>query len=199
MISEGAKKELSTTKKFFAAALVIVLILLIPLIALVGVVAGIVWLVQGAWLGLRVRLQWCPRGKYLLFVYSNSRIWKDYIESNILPKIGDRAVVMNWSERSQWDWKRPPLEVEVFRHWAGVRRYFLRGKRRWDGHEFNPIAITFIPWWRRRVFRFWQPFKDFKHGKEQPLKRLEGQLLELVGDCQAIRQPGPPKPLAGAD
>ncbi len=37
-------------------------------------------------------------------------------------------MIINWSERSQWDRKRQPLEVQVFRHWAGVSKYFFKGK-----------------------------------------------------------------------
>ena len=170
-------KALNRTKQFLILAIVIPFI---PLILLVAVVIGIGWLIRGAWLGLQVRLQWYPKGKRLLFVYSNSPNWKDYIEANILPKINQHAIVINWSERSQWNWKRKPLEVQIFRHWAGVGRYSFKGRVKWDGDEFNPIAITFVPWWKRRVFKFWQPFKDFKHGKERPLKQLEAQLFELL-------------------
>jgi len=170
-------KELSKTKQFLILAVVIVFL---PLILLIAVIIGVAWLLWGAWLGLRVRWQWYPKGKHLLFVYSDSPNWKDYIKANILPRIQERAVVINWSERSRWDWKQKPLEVQVFRHWAGVSRYSFKGRVKWDGDEFNPIAITFIPWWKRKVFKFWQPFKDFKHGKERPLKQLEAQLFELL-------------------
>ena len=167
----------SRTKQYLILAAIIPLI---PLILLVVLIVSIGWLIIGAWLGLRVRLQWYPKGKRLLFVYSNSPNWKDYIEATLLPKIQQQAVIVNWSDRNQWNWRRKPLELRVFRHWAGVNRYLFHGKVTWDGDEFNPIAITFIPWWRRRVFRFWQPFKDFKHGKERPLKQLEAKLLELL-------------------
>ena len=53
------------------------------------------------------------------------------------------------------------------------------GKTKWD--EFNPIAITFIPWWKRKALPFWTPFRDFKHGKERPTPAAtEAQLLELL-------------------
>jgi hypothetical protein len=96
----------------------------------------------------------------------------------MLPKLDNQAVVLNWSERSQWGWWRKPLEVQVFQHWTGWGKYvtFAVGGVR----EFNPVAITFIPWWKRRVFRFWQPFRDFKHGKERPLKELEAKLFDTI-------------------
>ncbi len=170
--------SLSHLKQWIILAVVI---LFLPLLLGLALIYGLAWFIQGAWLGLRVRLQWYPQGKRMLFVYSNSPNWKDYVEANLLPKIQPQAVILNWSDRSQWKWKRKPLEVQVFQHWSGIYGfYILKNKMRWDGHDFNPIAITFIPWWRRRVFRFWQPFKDFKHGKDRPLREIETQLFEVL-------------------
>ncbi len=144
------------------------------------IIYGIWWIIYGTYLSFLVRSRWHPQGKYMLFVYSNSPNWKEYIETNILSRISTHAVVINWSDRSEWDWEKKPLELKVFQHWTEIRRYFFKSKKRWDGSEFNPIVITFIPWWRRKVLRFWQPFKDFKHGKEKPLKELEAELFEIL-------------------
>ena len=38
----------------------------------------------------------------LLFVWSESPAWKDRIQTGLLPKLGHRAVVLNWSQRAQW-------------------------------------------------------------------------------------------------
>lgn len=116
----------------------------------------------------------------MLFVYSDSPNWKEYIESNILPKISSHSIIINWSERDNWNWTRKPLELKIFKEWSGIQKYFFKDKKKWDGREFNPIAITFIPWWKRKVFRFWQPFKDFKHGKEKTLKDLESKLFRIL-------------------
>jgi len=116
----------------------------------------------------------------MLFVYSNSPNWKEYIEANILPRISSYAVVINWSERSKWEWEKKPLEFKVFQHWTGVRRYFFKAKKKWDGREFNPVAIIFVPWWRRTVLRFWQAFKDFKHGNKKSLTNLESRFFEII-------------------
>ena len=116
----------------------------------------------------------------MLFVYSNSPNWKEYIEDNILPKISEKAIVVNWSERNEWDWEDKALELRIFQHWTGLSRYFQKGKKKWDGREFNPIAITFVPWCRVKVFRFWKPFKDYKHGKDKKLKELESKLYKTL-------------------
>jgi len=178
-VAMAKKKETfpDTTKKFLMlivfVPLIPVLLLLIPLILTYE-------FLRGLWLRFMVKQKWYPRKKYLLFVYSNSPNWKEYIETNILPVIADYAIVINWSERSHWDWKKKPLELKVFKHWTHVNRFSYKGKKKWTGNEFNPVAITFIPWWKSKVFRFWQPFRDLKHGKENPLKEMENNLYTVL-------------------
>jgi len=167
----------TSIKEIFVA---LICVLIIPFIPVILTLAGIYWIIRTTWLILLVRLTWYPQQKYMLFVYSNSPNWKEYLESNILPRISTHAVVINWSDRSNWDWSGIPLELKVFKHWSGVSRYFLEGKWKWDGEAYNPIAITFLPWWRPRVFRFWQAFKDFKHGKDRNLKKLEAKLFHVL-------------------
>ena len=137
-----------------------------------------------------VRLRWYPEKKYLLFVYSNSPNWKEYIETTLLPKIAPLSVVLNWSEKAQWELTRKPLAVRIFEHWAVMSVDRWRGKLRWGpkrefggvagGDEYNPIAIVFIPWWKPTVIRFWEAFKDYKHGRDRRLRQAESQLLTLL-------------------
>ena len=116
-------------------------------------------------LRLKFRNVASSQGKFILFVYSNSPNWKSYIERNILPQIQDHAVILNWSERNQWD--KTSWPVRVFKHWGGRK-------------DFNPLAVVFCGLTRVRVIRFYQAFLDFKHGKEASLHQAECQLLELV-------------------
>jgi hypothetical protein len=108
---------------------------------------------------------WCSRGLDILFVYSDSPVWRSHIEAEILPHLGERAVILNWSSRKQW---RFSLARLAFSHFAGDR-------------EFNPIALVFRPFRRVRTFRFWRPFRDFKHGKPEPLRRLESEFFAVTG------------------
>ena len=111
----------------------------------------------------RFRAAWRTEGRDLLLVYSNSPNWQQYVEETWLPKWGDRAVVLNWSERSKW--KRPvPPEVALFRAFAGAR-------------EFNPLAIV-VPARGRKVHvvRFWPAFREYKHGKDRLLRAAEADL-----------------------
>jgi len=167
-----------TIKDIFYIA---VFIIFLPLYILFYLLYGVWYLIYRRWLVLRVRKQWYPQGKKMLFVYSNSPNWKEYIEENILTKISEKAVIINWSERSKWSWENKPLELKIFKYWTGVIRHFdIKGKKKWDGKEFNPIAITFVPWWRVKVIRFWQAFKDYKHGKDKKLKELENKLFKIL-------------------
>lgn len=137
----------------------------------------------------RVQKEWFPQGKYALFVYSDSPNWKEYIETNILPGIAEHAVVMNWSERSRLDTEDAPLELMVFRMWSGLSRYRLRGRLKYEGDAYNPVAegdaynpvaIVFTPDSKPKVIKFWQAFRDYKHGKEAPLKEKEAELFDAL-------------------
>ena len=66
-------------------------------------VAIVLHLLYKTTLYLLVWTLWLPRGKDILFVYSDSPIWRDYMTSEVLPLVHERAVVLNWSERKKWE------------------------------------------------------------------------------------------------
>lgn len=131
-----------------------------------------------------------------VMIYSNSPNWQTYIEREWLPKIRGRLFVMNWSHRAHWD-REHPLEATIFRQ-LGDR-------------EFNPAAIVFRPLVPGRLFRRWlfairtldpvgmlapyeppadvvrffQAFRDFKHGRDQTLRSQERRLWELLEDSDS--------------
>jgi hypothetical protein len=111
---------------------------------------------------LLVWLVWLPRGKNVLFVYSESPIWKEYMIDEILPLVRERAVILNWSERARW--KRFSLALQIFEALGGDR-------------EFNPLVVVFRPLQNARKFRFWSAFKAWKHGDKEPVERLRQELL----------------------
>ena len=107
-----------------------------------------------------------------ILVYSDSPSWKGYIEAQWLPRIGDRLYVMNWSERSRWR-QLHPLESRLCRIHLGDR-------------EFNPAAIIFLE--REgapsvEVVRFFEPFRDHKHGKDAALRQAEARMWELLASA----------------
>src|SRR5262245_17894416 len=96
-----------------------VLFVLLPLV----VVALLLWLIGALLLLSVVWLTWCPQHRYAIVVYSNSPVWQEYFERQVIPRLGEQAVVLNWSERTQWTFSLP---VILFRVFGGTR-------------EFNPV------------------------------------------------------------
>ena len=152
------KKQTLRGRLSKAAFLVVLLPLILPLVLLTLTLA----LVHRGTLWLLIRLVWLPRGKDILLVYSDSPIWHDYMVNEIAPLVAERAVVLNWSERRKWRWWS--LAVLAFRSYGG-------------GREFNPLVLLFRPIGRTKVFRFWSPFQDWKHGDPEPLQRMRQELF----------------------
>jgi len=142
------------------------LIIAIPMVA----VALLFWLISALLLLSVVWLAWCPRRRYAIVVYSNSPVWQEYFERQVIPLLGERAVVLNWSARKRW---RFSLPVILFRVFGGSR-------------QFNPIAIVFAPWRWPRTFRFYKAFRSFKHGRPEDVERLR---LEFFSQLDALARP----------
>jgi hypothetical protein len=151
---------------------VVLCIVVLPILLL-----ALPFLAVGAWLARRKRRRlqrefhnrWGEQGKRLLMVYSQSPNWQAYIEENWLPQLQSVAVVLNWSERRIWA-ERHPLEADIFRTWAGDR-------------AFNPLAIIIPAEGPVQVIRFWQAFRDYKHGKDRTLRAAEAELEAALGVC----------------
>ena len=138
---------------------------LAPVLFVIVVCALFFFLVATACLHIAIWSWWCIRGRDILFVYCDSPVWHDHIERHVLPHLGQRAVVLNWSQRSKWRFSLARMAVH---HFGGQR-------------EFNPLAVVFRPFRRTCTFRFWQPFKDFKHGHPEALRRMESEFFGLIG------------------
>jgi hypothetical protein len=139
----------------------ILIIALLPLVLPLALFAIANHLVYRALLYLLVWALWLPKGKDILFVYSDSPIWHEYMATQVLPLVQERSVVLNWSERKQWS--RWSLGVAVFHYFGGAG-------------DFNPLVVLFQPLRVARVFRFWSAFKDWKRGYEEPVERLRQEL-----------------------
>jgi hypothetical protein len=116
------------------------------LLAIVGLVSHflnkvVVYLLVWVW--------WLPKGKDVLFVPSDSPIWKEYRETEVFPFVAEIAIVLSWSAHSKWPkWS---FAVRVF-------RTFGRGR------NFNLMVVLFRPFRRARIFRFLPAFQERKHG-----------------------------------
>src|SRR6266545_1105648 len=135
----------------------VLIVPLVPVLLIVAAIAVLLFLVATVCLHITIWTWWCLRGRDILFVYSDSPIWHDYIEESILSHLGERAVILNWSRRKRW---RVSVARLAFHHFGGYR-------------QFNPLAVVFRPFRRSRTFRFWQPFRDFKHGHPEALHQME--------------------------
>ena len=119
--------------------------------------------------GLKVRfwLRHGRKGKRILFIYSDSSNWKDYIETNILPRIEAHAIILNWSKRREWG-SRMQFETKLFDQWAGRPGGFV------------PVAILFSPIGKAKTFRLWHLSGNPKHGKFKMSKEVEQAFFETV-------------------
>ena len=118
------------------------------------------------WLKVHFWFRHGRKGKIILFVYSDSSKWKDYIETNILPCIEARSIILNWSRRGEWG-SRMQFETTLINQWAGPG-------------EFVPVAILFSPVLKVKTFRLWQFSKNSKKGKVRVSKETEQAFLETV-------------------
>ena len=100
----------------------------------------------------------------MLFVYSDSTIWKEHIEATVLPKLSPKVVILNWSERKRW---KVSLATLLFHHFGG-------------GFEFNPMALVFRPFHTRTQFRFFKPFQAWKKGHRSALERMESDFFSVL-------------------
>jgi len=107
------------------------------------------------------------RGVRCLVIYSDSPTWEEYIRNKWLPRLGQRAVALNWSQRSTWP---ASLEVRLFKHFVGSSR-----------HNFNPAVLVLRGPRRPHVFRFYYAFQQAKHGRRQYLETLEEELFSELG------------------
>jgi hypothetical protein len=138
----------------------IVVVTFLPVI----LAAALFYFSWGFVLSMAIWILWGLRGNRILFVYSNSPIWSEYIEQEIIPHIQGKAVVLNWSERKKW---KPSLAVWAF-HYFGGRR------------NFNPMAIVFRPFRLHGTFRFYGAFQDYKHGSIESLTKIKADFFSAI-------------------
>jgi hypothetical protein len=144
----------------------LLLALLSPLLLPLLLLAGLARLIGALALHLLTLIIWIPVGRRVLFVYSDSPVWKVHIETEVLPRLPSTATVLNWSERSRWS--RWSLSVRLVRFYAGTT-------------EYNPLGIVVRPFLGPKLFRFWRAFRDSKHGKHEPLRSLEARFFNEIG------------------
>ncbi len=165
------------------ALFIIVLIILSPLIIIAVLIFLIPWLkirfIIRPRLLRRVRKEWLPKNKFILFVYSDNQLWKEYAKKNIIPKIVSNTAVLNWSQRKDWI-NSNTLEAQLFRNFQWGREWIWRNNIRMGGQEYNHMAIVFKPWNKPTVINFWKAFKDYEFGKYEKIRQLEKELYSYL-------------------
>jgi len=152
------RQKQSFSRRIGQVSLIVVLLsFIVPL----GIFAIVSHLFYRALLYVLVWVLWLPKGKDVLLVYSDSPIWGEYVITQILPLVHERAVVLNWSERKKWS--RWSLGVAVFHHFGGAG-------------DFNPLVVFFRPLRLVRIYRFWSAFKDWKRGHKEHVERLTREI-----------------------
>ena len=163
----------------------IIVILLLPVIIPLILIFLIPWIkiryIQRPKLLWKVKKQWLPAGKFILFVYSDNELWKDYAEKNIIPKIKPHAIILNWSRRKEWI-NSDSLEAQLFRNFNWRRKWTWKLNTRMGGQDYNHFALVFKPWVNPKLINFWQAFKDYEFGKNEKLKKVEEELLSSLKD-----------------
>lgn len=141
------------------------IVLLSPIILPLAILVLVLHVLNKAVVYLLVWVWWLPRGKDVLYVSSDSPIWKEYMEVEIFPLVAERAVVLSWSARSKWPkWS---FAVHVF-HTFGGRR------------DFNPIVALFRPFRRMRIFRFLPAFQERKHSNNARIEQLRHNFMQAL-------------------
>lgn len=166
----------SIAHKIQAGGTLLLLLVLLPILIPLLVLGLIIAVIERGILQARAWRRWCRHGTYVLLVTSDSPHWKDYIETELRPRLPESIIMLNWSERKRWNQRS--LAVQLFRRFGGER-------------EFNPLVLVFQPFRPIRVYRFWRAFRDYKHGKPERLKSVEAELFDHLSESGIIQSRAP--------
>jgi hypothetical protein len=149
------KKESITTKDRIINVLILIaiIIFLIPILIYLLILEIIFRII------FRIRI--IINGKRIIFVTSNSPIWHDYLKNKWVKRITKYAYILNWSERTQWN--NSQWEVRMFHHWGGDR-------------DMVPIIIVYINFFHIQKYRLYNPFIEYKNGKDKTLFTIESNI-----------------------
>jgi hypothetical protein len=69
-----------------------------------------------------VRMASVVRGRYVVFVHSNSPVWQDYIADRILPRLPADTVILNWSDHlvSENNVQQPTRNIQYPRQYSKI-------------------------------------------------------------------------------
>src|SRR5262249_19151097 len=109
---EMSRQPQPLSRRALQAAFIIVLL---PLIIPLAILSLVLLALHRAVLYMLVWLLWLPRGKDVLFVFSDSPIWRDYMAQQVLPLVQERAV-----PETSLLVPRYPLPPEQSKSWTSI-------------------------------------------------------------------------------
>ncbi len=139
------------------------------LIALVPSVIILLYVSYGVLLRAWALLKWSRTPIHGILIYSNSPNWQEYVEREWLPRLRDRVIILNWSQRKNWTHS---LAIRLF-------RYYLEGST--NAIDYNPAVLLLRGLKHPYLYRYFYAFRDAKHGRTNALTTLEAQMFEDFG------------------
>jgi hypothetical protein len=115
----------------------------------------------------QIKDEWFPRGKYIFFLYSDSKKWKEYFEKELLPKIKDKSQIWNWSTRQKDGWGDNIIEAKILKIYKPLGYFY-------------PMAIVFLPSGEVKIFQFYSPYINMLKSNKDEYAKLEKEFLELA-------------------
>jgi hypothetical protein len=140
-----------------------VLLILVVIIFFIPII--IIGLIYEIYCRLSFRMRALYLKKRIIFVNSDSPIWHEYLNNKWLTKVMNYAYILNWSEIKKW--KHNQWDVRMFRHWGGDR-------------NMTPIMIIYMNFFQIRIFRFYEAFIDYKHGRTKNLIVMEAEIEKAL-------------------
>jgi hypothetical protein len=112
---------------------------------------------------------WAGSGARVFATTSDSPVWNWHFSDTVLSRLPKDAVIVNWSERRLW--RANSASARVFNHFLGTRAH-------------TPAVVVFRPWSRAKVFRFYEAYKEHKHGDLAAVDRTASELFEYLASNQ---------------
>jgi hypothetical protein len=142
--------------------MVLCALLTLPLWISLGALVWVWQLSRHVLMIAQMHMVW-PENKRLLVAYSSGAASARHIENDLIPRLGDSAVVI---DRAASDWKaRFPLEMRMLRFWSGLR--------------VSPVVIIRVPRYRIRVYELYDAFRAAQKGKPSHLAEALDQIVIL--------------------
>jgi hypothetical protein len=128
-----------------------------------------IWLFYSVYEFLLALAWWRKHGRHgrrFLVVYSESPKWSAFFDEEVVPMVGDQAIVVDISKAPSWK-SSSSLERRAHRRWGGEV-------------EHTPMVIHFRRPWRAEAVRFFHAFLQRQYGDSSELGAQLAKLTQLA-------------------